>query len=218
MFKKCFLMFVLCIIATINAVYAASLPPDVFYVYNRAPWEKGIEIGFGYNMRTDVDIYEAPGSSHKVGCMVTGEPVQEIRSLAITHPKLYPVHLYKTINDTAFIVPEGGDSINFAKNLQKKNIIIPAGETIYLLMYVGEGCYMGWYNDYILHFVSSFNIKNFPSLNGSKPPYLGEYMGKTPVNWEYWVKYRKSDGTVGWGIHDYQKFVRDLYRFQMVKE
>lgn len=218
MVKKCLIIFILCIGTVVSVAYAGVLPPKEFYVYNRAPWEKGEEVGFGYNLLTNMDIYAAPRSNEKVGCMITGEPVQVIRTVAITHPRLYPVRLYRELKDMEVVVAEGDDTINFARRLQKQSITIPAGATIYLLMYSGEGCYMGWYNNYIINFVSSFNIKNFPSLYGAEEPYLGEYIGHSPVEWEYWVKYRKADGTNGWGMYNREKLIIDYGRYEKVVE
>ena len=70
---------------------------------------------------------------------------------------------------------------------------------VYLLMYTGEGTYIGWYNGEEAWWLGGYDIRNF-SDRASQHPW-GEYSGKLTsrnLSIEAWYCRRKSDGTSGW--------------------
>ncbi len=201
------------IIATITY---ASTPPREFCILNRPPYE-GVA-GHGYNALMNLDLVSNP-REHDIACsLLPGEPVLEIQTIAYTNPSKYPVKLLKEYQANSVVkIPVNQSYINLSHNRGDTKLVIPPGETIYLLMSTGEGTYAAWYNNMIILWVESFDIKGFPSPYPATPPYTGVFMGNSPVECDYWVRLQKTDGHSGWLHNPNHKKIRiDWGRFKEI--
>lgn len=196
---------------------AGKVPPKEFAVWNRLPGEG--TIGYGFNALRGCKLLENPRGTTVVASVASGEPILERKTVAFTFPRLHPVKLYSSYSAKyTHHLPDNATSINYNKMPPESSIVIPAGETIYLLMYTGEGTYMAWYDGNIVEWVEAFNIKNFISSNKARPPYMGEYLGNDMITCEYWMQFKKSDGTLGWFKDERGLLKIDWNRFQKVKD
>ena len=191
-----FLMGIGFMISTSTA-YAGDIPPQEFTVWNRYLGE-GV-VGYGYNALTTLALKDYPRGNSLVESISMGEPVLERGTAAITTPLKYPVRILSAYTtERAYSLPKKATEVNFNKLTSPQKLVIPVGETIYLLMYTGEGTYMAWYNNMIIQWIDIAHIKNFVTPNTSEAPFWGEYLAEEPVLCEYWTKLQKSNGTVGW--------------------
>ena len=185
-----------------DTAYMNPPPPDTLIIQNRAPYEG--EIGHGYNALKTLNLAESPYSPQTSCFLAKGEPSLEIETRVYAHPGKYPIRLLtnKTFRLT-FKVPPNSTLINFKQ--YSKNYIstsVPEGETIYVVMYMGEGCYLSWYNDMIIELVweDIGQIQGFPSSTPAEKPYWGLYLNSELPQIDYWIKLKKYTGETGWII------------------
>ncbi len=145
------------------AVSAASKPPTPYIDKGACPFE-------GCTYRTwvakkEIHPVKQPGSKEEVGVVHAGEQVAGITGEVHSIP--IPVHAKENVPDP--------------HNPQK--VLIPKGAVFYLIHYLGEGYWLGWYNGQLAQ------LENF-SDPGTLPK----------ATW--WVKVKTSSGLTGWTISD----------------
>lgn len=118
------------------------------------------------------------------------------------------LYLYKSVESEKIVIANSGSTV---QALTGDVHVIPlklfmtsdygihhAGDTIWLLNYLGEGNYRAWKNgDYI-----SFELP-FSPYGGKRLLTWGEIDGEYNMTW--WVKIRTQDGLVGW-THQVENF------------
>lgn len=215
--KKILLLMMFIFLLGNEMIFAAAIPPQEFAVWNRLPSEG--EVGYGYNALKKFTLKKYPRSNEAIASVETGEPVMERRTVALTHPKRHPVYLYSAYTaQSVHALPDNATSVNYNHMEHEQTMVIPAGATIYLLMYTGEGTFMGWYNNMIVEWIDYNHIKNFVTSNKINPPYMGEYMGDEPPVCEYWMELEKTNGEKGW-IEDQEGILKtDRSRFEKITE
>ncbi len=182
--KKIFVAIIATFLLIFSAkCYAAESPPTEYAVWDRMPFEADVE-GFE-KARFEMNLYSAPRSSQIVGTLQADEVVKRISCVVYGNPAAHPVKILRTFQ--AQSKPRGD-----------KDLTLYAGEYVYLIMYTGEGTFLGWYKGKQVWWLD-WNINNFHSQNF--PNSWGQYEG-VPVDSnlgvEVWDCYRKRNGTTGW--------------------
>ncbi len=182
----------------------AATPPAEYEVWDRMPAEA--EVNAKLRATASISLYNAPRGTVVVGSVSTGEIVQRISCVAYTHPQKHPVKVLRPL-----------------KSYKKNNgsgapagPLLQPGSYVYLLMYTGEGTYLGWYNNEEAWWLEGYNIINFSKSSPRQP--WGEYVGEatsSSLSIEAWYCLRKNDGTTGWtmvaknGDFSYEKLKRE---------
>lgn len=205
--KKFFTLsiFVLMIIFSSSAVNAQNLlwrVPQVYYVKDREPYESPVKTTLVAN--TKVELYDKPAvdGANVIATVQEGETVQRISCLVRTNPALHPVKILRT-----FDVLSSADG--------EETFTLQEGEYLYLVMYTGEGSFLGLYQGKEAWWLD-MNIKNFFS-KADMPTAWGEYEGSTTnqgLSVDTWDCIKKADGTAGWTLE--QKDGEFLNNFDMV--
>jgi hypothetical protein len=205
----------ICFTVFTSTSYAGAIPPQEFTVWNRYLGE-GL-VGYGYNALINLELKDSLRGKSLTESISTGEPVLEIGTAAITKPLKYPVRILSAYTtEHAYSISKDAKEVNFNKLASPLKIVIPEGETIYLLMYTGEGTYLAWYNNMIIQWIEPYHIKNFVTPYASGTPFWGEYLGDEPVLCEYWMKLQKSNGTAGWLMSEKNMLKIDRGRYKKV--
>lgn len=164
----------------------AAEPPAEYAVWDRMPFEAAVEAKL--EATAPISLYNAPRGTALVGSVSSGEIVQRISCVVYTHPQKHPVRVLQTLQ-------------TYKKHSQTPDgPVLQPGSYIYLLMYTGEGTYLGWYNGEEAWWLAGYNIKNF--ADAAQQPW-GEYVGEPTsrkLSIEAWYCLRKSDGTTGWAM------------------
>ena len=116
--------------------------------------------------------------------MQADEVVKRISCVVYGNPAAHPVKILKTFNASS--TPHGD-----------KDLTLYAGDYVYLIMYTGEGTFLGLYNGkqvwWLDWLINNFHSKNFPDAWGK---YEGAPVDRN-LDVEAWECYRKRDGTTG---------------------
>ena len=191
--KKFFtlLLLALIIIFSSSAVNSQNLlwkAPQFYYVKDREPYESPVKTTLVAN--TKVELYDKPAVDgvKVIGTVQEGETVERISCLVLTNPLTHSVKILRTIK--AYSSADG-----------EEDLTLQAGDYVYLLMYTGEGTFLGLYQGKEAWWLD-MNIKNFLS-KADMPTAWGKYEGATTdqnLSVITWDCIRKVDGTVGWAL------------------
>lgn len=165
----------------------AASPPTEYTVWDRMPAEAAVEAKL--QAQATIDLYNAPRGTTIVGTVTSGEIVNRISCVAYTYPMKHPVKVLRPLKSYK---KNNGSSAPAGPLLQP-------GSYVYLLMYTGEGTYLGWYNGEEAWWLEGYNITSFSNANPRQP--WGEYVGEptsSSLSIEAWYCLSKSDGTTGW--------------------
>ncbi|BEU87881.1 hypothetical protein TAMA11512_13450 [Selenomonas sp. TAMA-11512] len=167
----------------------ASDPPAEYVIWDYMPSASVVEAKLAATAH--IDLYNAPRGNTIVSSISTGEIVQRTSCAVYTHPQKHPVHILKTRQlyqrNSRSRTPDGPT--------------LELGDYVYLLMHIGEGVYIGWYNDEEVWGLGAYGIKSFWNRYSQEP--WGEYVGEQTsenLSIEVWYRLRKSDGTTGWAM------------------
>ena len=128
-----------------------------------------------------------PLGNAAAGQVSEGETVERISVVVRTYPAAHPV----------IVLRQTGTYKTDHSNKMDGPTLYP-GDVVYLLMYTGEGTYLGWHNGRLVWWLSGA-ISEFSS-NPVKNPwarYAGQ-LANAALDVDTWYCLRKSDGTVGW--------------------
>ena len=172
---------------------ATDLPPEEYKVWNRPEGEDVAHTPL--RAMKSIVLVDEPRSQNVVGRVEIGEKVQRIDVMYFTHPARYPVRIL--LNRRFYTAVPSRDS-------EPTSPILQAGDIFYLVMYTGEGTYLGWYHGKEIWWIEGNSIHNSPfniKHRSNYPPdgYWAEYLGsESEIEAEGWFYIAKSDGTKGW--------------------
>ena len=173
----------------INNKHPSISIPNEYIVYDRMPREAPTEASL--ETLSDFIIYDNPRSTKVVGTVSRGEIVKRTSCIAYTYPKKNPVRITRAIKcykkNNSSNSPEGP--------------LLEIGSYVYLLMYTGEGTYLGWYKGEEVWWLQGCEINNVYSKTASNS--WGNYEGDSlsqNLFVEVWYKIVKNDGTTGWTL------------------
>ena len=166
----------------------AAAPPEEYAIWDRIPAEAPVEIRL--EATAPINLYDAPRGNSIVAAISTGEVVKRVSCVVYAHPQKHPVRVLRTLRSykkqgASTIIPDG--------------LLLQPGSYVYLLMYTGEGTYIGWYDGEEAWWLGGCDIRNFSDRDSQQP--WGEYIGEMTsrnLSIETWYCLRKSDGTTGW--------------------
>ena len=166
----------------------AAVPPTEYAIWDRIPGEAFVEARL--EATAPINLYDSPRGNTIVSSVATGEIVKRVSCVVYTHPQKHPVRVLRTLRSykkqgASTIVPDG--------------LVLQPGSYVYLLMYTGEGTYIGWYNGEEAWWLNGSAIRNFSDRASQQA--WGEYIGEMTsrnLSIETWYCLRKSDGTTGW--------------------
>lgn len=197
------LMFCLCAAVFLGAssVQASAVGPDRFVIYDRLVGE-GRATG-EMTIGADANVWPEPQFSTILSTVEEGEVVNCLKTQIGTYPRHKEVRLLETQTfEYAYRLEPGAEELSWKElqDMSPQTVTVPAGESIYFMMYTGEGTYCAWYNGMLLAWVQPFHIKNFNAGVGieAQEPYWGEYLSGEPIETNAWFYIVKADGTVGW--------------------
>lgn len=205
--KKFFTLFIL----TLMIIFVSSPfsphkvfweAPQFYLVKDHVPYESSLKKTLVAN--TTVKLYDRPEvqGANVIGTVQEGETVERLSCIVHANPALYPVKILRTF-----------DALSSADG--EETLTLQAGEYVYLVMYTGEGTFLGLYQSKEVWWLD-MNIKNFLS-KVDMPTAWGEYEGD-PTNQNLsvntWDCYKKADGTTGWAL--VQKDGKFLSEFDIV--
>ena len=184
-----------------NRTYAAASPPKEYIVDGKSPGEYPV-VEKCLTVRKAATMYDSPRGKNVIGKLNVGDKVDSVYCRVYTAPYKFKVKVLRSF------------SANTGVFQSSKKITIPAGETIYIAMFLGEYNYLGWYNGNLLWWLDGRNINNLyqqgnkhTKINANPwGEYIGEEMARddTPKI-ELWNLIMKADGTTGWvKIWDYE--------------
>jgi len=167
-----------------NITEAASVP-DEYIVWDRMPAEAPVQMQLQATM--PVDLYVRPNGDVIADKLLAEVSAERISVAVFTHPSAHPVKVLKQTQTYK------------SQHSQKADgpILYP-GTTVYLLMYTGEGTYLGWYEGELLWWLPG-GISDFSQGQISSP--WAQYVGQVTdaaLGTNTWYCLRKTDGTVGW--------------------
>lgn len=178
------LLGIVCNVAMVTAK-AVDVPSE-YVVLNRMVGET--RTSEWVESMSSVDMKDKPRGNRIIGHINKSEIVERIDCIAYTNPSAHPVKILKSYRAFNTLTSEND------------GVQIPAGEYLYLLMYTGEGTYLGWYNGKQVWWINGWSIKNLPEFERNPGrAVFGVYEGSAKsINCELWLYMRKSDGTTGW--------------------
>lgn len=165
----------------------AATPPEEYEVWDRMPAEA--EVNARLKATEPISLYNAPRGTTDVGSIAAEEIVQRISCVAYTHPQKHPVQVLRPVKSYKKNNGRGGPA----------GPLLQPGSYVYLLMYTGEGTYLGWYNGEEAWWLDGSRVSNFSKIVTKQP--WGEYVGEatsSQLSVEVWYCIRKADGTTGW--------------------
>ncbi len=176
-------------LSTLNfwgSIAEASSPPENYIVWDRMPAEAPVQMEL--QAANDVKLYVRPNSNVIVGELTTGVSAERISVAVFTHPASYPVRVLQQMQTYKNQYSQKADGA-----------VLYPGDIIYLVMYTGEGTYLGWYEGKLLWWLPG-GISNL-GRNGQVDSPWAQYIGKVTdpaLSVNTWYCLRKTDGTVGW--------------------
>ena len=137
-----------------NITEAASVP-DEYIVWDRMPAEAPVQMQLQATM--PVDLYVRPNGDVIADKLLAEVSAERISVAVFTHPSAHPVKVLKQTQTYK------------SQHSQKADgpILYP-GTTVYLLMYTGEGTYLGWYEGELLWWLPG-GISDFSQGQISSP-------------------------------------------------
>ena len=168
--------------------FAESLPPNEYIVYDRMSGEEEVEAKL--KVLQKITLYNKPRGIIISGTVDFGEIVTRISSVAFTSPLRHPVKILKTIKSYS----------KYDSNNKLSGPTLNQNLYVYLVMYTGEGTYLGWYEGKEAWWLEGYGISNFSS-NVNRLDAWGEYQGEMTDRYlsiEMWYCIRTNDGTTGW--------------------
>ena len=158
--------------------------PEQYVVWDRMPAEAPVQM----QLRSEaaVTLYVRPNSNVIAGELVQGEPVDRISVAVFTYPSVHPVKVLTQVKTY---------KNQFSRNMDGPTLY--PGATVYLLMYTGEGTYLGWYDGQLVWWLSGA----VAGINDQAKSPWAQYIGQTTdakLGVDTWYCLRKEDGTVGW--------------------
>ena len=173
-------------ILSFSGIIAAASPvPDEYIVWDRMPAEAPVRMQL--RATTDVSLYVRPNGNVIADQLMTGASAERISVAVITHPSAHPVRVLKQTQTYKSQFAQKADG----------PILYPEA-TVYLLMYTGEGTYLGWYEGELVWWLPG-GISDFSNGQVSSP--WAQYIGQATdpaLGVDTWYCFRKTDGTVGW--------------------
>jgi len=182
----------------------ASSVPDEYIVWDRMPAEAPVQMQL--RAATDVSLYVRPNGSAIADQLMAGVSVERISVAVLTHPSSHPVRVLKQTQTYK------------SQHSQKADgpILYP-GATVYLMMYTGEGTYLGWYEGELVWWLPG-GISDFSNSQISSP--WAQYIGQATdaaLGVNTWYCIRKSDGTVGWTQVQFDGRWKEMFKVQWQK-
>lgn len=181
--RQIFTLITLLLIIFPTVKVAADSPPTDYAVWDRMPAEAEVQ-GFE-KAKLEINLYSAPRSSNVVGTLQADEVVKRISCVVYGNPAAHPVKVLHTFKAQS-------------KPYGDKDLTLYSGEYVYLIMYTGEGTFLGWYKGKQVWWLDWW-VNNFHSKNSADS--WGQYEGmpvESNLAVEVWNCYRKRDGTTGW--------------------
>ena len=163
---------------------AADVPAE-YFVWDRMPAEAPVQMKL--KATGNMKLHVHPLGNAAAGQVSEGETVERISVVVRTYPAAHPV----------IVLRQTGTYKTDHSNKMDGPTLYP-GDVVYLLMYTGEGTYLGWHNGRLVWWLSGA-ISEFSS-NPVKNPwarYAGQ-LANAALDVDTWYCLRKSDGTVGW--------------------
>ena len=163
--------------------------PNEYSVYDRMPREAPTEAPL--EVISNFSLYDNPRSATVIGSVSKGEVVNRVSCIVYTYPQKYPVRVVRPIKcykkNNHSNSPEGP--------------LLEIGSYVYLLMYTGEGTYLGWYKGEEVWWLQGSEIDNLYGkiCKNSWGKYEGDVLSKN-LSVEVWYKIKKIDGTAGWTL------------------
>jgi hypothetical protein len=151
-----FLVFAVFLLVAVGSIGAKSpsSPPSLYVSKGACPFECCVYREWTANR--DLELMDRPG----------GKPIAQIRKHDIVSARTGEIRTHPL----RFRITE--------KGIDKENVSIPIGSTVYLLHPVGEGYWLVWYQ--------GKTIQMDPQYAGPGPRY------------EWWAKVKTHSGQVGW--------------------
>ncbi|MCE5285663.1 MAG: hypothetical protein LLG02_07435 [Pelosinus sp.] len=159
--------------------------PDDYIVWDRMPAEAPVQMQL--QAQTDVSLYVRPNGNVIADQLMAGLSAERISVAVLTHPSAHPIKVLKqtqTYKSQYSQKPDGP--------------ILNQGDTVYLMMYTGEGTYLGWYEGEQVWWLPG-GISDFSNRQISSP--WAQYIGQATdaaLGVNTWYCLRKTDGAVGW--------------------
>ena len=170
-----------------NLVYAQE-PPEEIMVVDRMVGERP---PFGWAEATaNAAIYTDPRSNSVLGYISSGEHLDYYTCVAYLHPQGHAVEVISPVKTYA-------TRYNASNSLDGP--VLQPGSYVYLLMYTGEGTYLGWHDGQLLWWLPG-NILGF-SKNVTEDTSWARYVGNatdSSLGAEVWLKVKTSTGKIGW--------------------
>ena len=178
-------LFGICIVSFSGNMAEAAPAPDDYIVWDRMPAEAPVQMQLQTTM--PVDLYVRPNDEVIADKLLAGASATRISVAVFTHPSAHPVKVLKQTQTYKSQYSRKADG----------PILYPE-TTVYLLMYTGEGTYLGWYEGELLWWLPG-EISDFSQgqINSPWAQYIGQPTNAA-LGTNTWYCLRKTDGTVGW--------------------
>lgn len=166
-------------------IAAAAAVPNDYIVWDRMPAEAPVPMQL--KAKTDVNLFVRPNGNVIAEQLLAGEAVERISVSVLTHPAAHPIRVLKELQTYKSQHSQNPDG----------PILYP-GAIVYLLMYTGEGTYLGWYEGQLVWWLPG-DISGFADVQTNSP--WAQYIGQATdpaLGVDTWYCLRKTDGTVGW--------------------
>ena len=153
-----------------------------------------------------MDLYICPNGDVIADKLLAEVSAERISVAVFTHPSAHPVKVLKQTQ-----------TYKNQHSQKADGPILYPGTTVYLLMYTGEGTYLGWYDGELLWWLPG-GISDFSQGQIISP--WAQYVGQVTdaaLGVNTWYCLRKSDGTVGWTQVQFDGRWKEPFKIQWQK-